>query len=127
MNESNAVASSVRDNVGQDVEIHDTKDPEAVFITSRARMRLALMQYKSGILARRGWINPLLLFLTVLSVSIVSDFGRKFGLSQSFWEAFFTIILVLSVIWLAHSLINAYRYRSKADLDSVIEKLESDD
>lgn len=122
-----AVAASIRDDLGDDVEIHDSSGPDAVFVTTRSKIELALRKYEEGVLARTRWVNPLVLCVTVLSVVLVADFESTLGFSAATWDAVFLAALAASVVWLAWAVVSFVRNRHKADIGYVIERLESEE
>lgn len=122
----NRVAASIRADVGEDVEIHDSSTPDTVFVTSRATIELALERYRQGVLARTQWVNPFITCVTVLSVLLVADFEPLLGFSSATWYAVFVVALLLSIVWLAWALVSFFRNRHKAEVEFVIERLESE-
>lgn len=124
--DDDAVAASIRADVGEGVEIHDSSTPDAVFVTSRATIELALERYRQGVLARTRWVNPFVTCVTVLSVLLVADFEPLLGFSSATWYAVFVVALLLSVVWLLWAVVSYLRNRHKADVEFVIERLESE-
>lgn len=125
MSRGNSVESSIKANVGDDVDIHDTKDPDAVYITNTSKIKLVLIEYEAAIKSQTSWVNPALLGITVLSVLFVTDFGSALGLPGDVWEAIFIVLLLLSIIWFVRSIQLFLQYKQKADIEYVIEQLES--
>lgn len=126
MADDDDVAASIRADVGDDVEIHDSAGPDAVFVTSRSKIELALRKYRTGVRARTKWVNPFVTSLTVLSVLLVADFEATLGFSGATWSAVFVVALLLSVCWLVWAVASFVRNRHKADITYVIETLESE-
>lgn len=124
--QSDDVVATIREDVGEDVDIHDSSNPDAVFLTTRSKMELALRKYKSGLLAKAKWVNPFVIMSTFLSVLLVTDFKSVFGFSQGTWEAVFLMGFLISSIWLLICLYEYIENRHKADTDYVIKELESD-
>lgn len=120
------VVASIRADVGEDVEIHDSSSPDAVFVTSRSKIELALRKYRRGVLARTRWVNPFVTCITILSVLLVADFRSTLGLPRATWYAVFVVAFLLSVVWLVWEVLSFLRNRHKSDVEFVIETLESD-
>lgn len=126
MAEEDPIAASIRADVGEDVDIHDSSQPDAVFVTSRATIELALQHYRQGVLARTRWVNPFVTCITILSVLLVADFESRLGFSASTWDAVFVLALLISLAWLGMAIISYLRNRHQADPQYVIERLESE-
>jgi hypothetical protein len=120
------VAASIRADIGEEVEIHDSSTPDAVFVTSRSRIELALQKYQEGVLARTRWVNPFVMCITILSVLLVADFKSLLGLSAAAWYSVFVVALLLSIVWLGWAVVSLVQNRHKADPEFVIEYLESE-
>lgn len=126
MSEEETVAATIRADLGEEVEIHDSSEPDAVFVTTRSKIELALRNYREGVLARRGWVNPFVTSVTILSVLLVADFETRLGLPATTWYAVFVLALALSLAWLGRELLAYVRNRHRADIAHVIQTLESE-
>lgn len=124
MSKSDGFEAKLAEEVGDDVPIHDTKDPDEVFLTSKSRLKLALMQYKEGVRSLRGWVNPFILLVTVGSILLVGNFQQTFGMSGEFWTAAYFITALVALIWLIYSLLNYRSNRDQAKVDTVIDELK---
>ena len=96
----------LKEDVGQDAEVYNTKDPDEVFLTNRSRLELALRDYKDGIKAMNSWINPFILFVTVMPILLVGSFTQTFGIPESVWNNLYLTIAIFSVGWLIYTMIN---------------------
>ena len=126
MSKQNNIESSLKDSLGDDVEIHDTMDPDAVFITTKAKIELALRDYKQGVESSNAWENPATLFLTLLSVITVADFQKSFGLSADTLSSIYIVLTVISVVWLIKSIYTWYNHRKKSDIQQMIKDLKTE-
>lgn len=124
MAETDDIAATIRADVGDDVEIHDSSGPEAVFVTTRSKIELALRQYRRGVVAQTRWVNPFVTAVTLLSVLVVADFDATLGFSEATWSAVFFGAFALSILWLGWELYTFARHRHHADIEFVIEHLE---
>lgn len=120
-----SVESSIREDVGDDIEVHDTKDPDEIYVTNPSKMRLVLQQFEKAIRAKTNLLNPIVLGITTSSVLFVSDFNTTFGFSAEMLRTAFVIITVGCVIWLARLLYTVYIHRGKTDAEYVINELKS--
>ena len=124
MSTEDDITTTIPDSIGENVEIHDSSTPEALFFTTRSKIELALRDYQDGVLARRRWVNPAVTSATFLSVLIVADFSEFLGLSGDFWRSMFFFGLFLSILWLIKSIYDLVNNRNKANIEYVIERLE---
>lgn len=123
MSGNDDISGQLKQEVGDDVLIHDTKDPDEVFLTNKSRLKLALLTYKDGIRARTAWVNPFILLVTTLSILLVADFQQNLGLSSDIWSSIYILISLISLIWLLKELWKWYVFREKARTDTVISQL----
>jgi hypothetical protein len=121
------IGTAIEEDIGEGVGFHDSSDPEAVYLTTKERIKLVLMEYTSAVEDRTMWKTPFVLFLSSISVFFVSDFKSLFGLSESVWKAFFIIVVLLSLLWLLKSLNDYRRAKQKSSVAYVINRLEVDD
>jgi len=122
-----SVESSVRLDVDDDVVIHDTKDPEEIYVTNPSKMKLVLKEFEDAIRAKAQVANPVVLGITTLSVLFVSDFSTTFGISAKVWESMFLLITLGCGIWFLRSVYSVYKLREKSKLEYVVEELKSYD
>ena len=123
---SNDWEGQLKEDVGQDAEVYNTKDPDEVFLTNRSRLELALRDYKDGIKPINSWINPFILFVTVIPILLVGSFTQTFGIPESVWNNLYLTIAIFSVGWLIYTVINIIQESQKADIKYVIEELKGE-
>lgn len=126
MGQSEDVNSSIREDIGEGVDFHDSSSPDAVFLTTRARIHLALIQFKEGVLAKTKWVNPLMMVVTLSSAILVTDFKQFLALPANVWKAMFVFGLLLSVGWLLRAIYGYVDNREKSEIDYVIDQLKTD-
>lgn len=124
MDQSDDLEGELKQEVGEDVPVHNTKDPDEVFLTSKSRLKLALLEYEDGVKSLRGWANPFILLITVVSILLVADYQQTFGMSGDFWLAAYFMTGVISLIWLIYAIFLYLKNRKKAEIDSVIQNLK---
>ncbi|KAA9410254.1 hypothetical protein EGO51_10715 [Haloarcula hispanica] len=127
MDQSDDLGGSLNVEVGEDVPIHNTKDPDEVFLTSKSKLKLALLEYKEGVKSLRAWVNPLVLLMTVGSILLVGNFQKTYGVPAEFWRAIYFITAIISIFWLVYSLYSFYENRQNAKVDSIIKQLKKEE
>ncbi|PXA02833.1 hypothetical protein DDZ13_15100 [Coraliomargarita sinensis] len=106
----------------QQTKVHLNFDQNVVIITED-RLELCLRDYIGLITKRKGWITPVSLLAAFVTAVCTSDFSETFGISKSTWEAVFIILIFISLVWSACSIIDAIRNRSSLrDLIDAIKK-----
>ena len=111
---------------GEDVEIHDNSSPDAVFVTSKAKIELALRKYKQGVLAKQAWVNPFVILVTVASTLQVTTFTSFLGLSGTTWKGAFVLMMVISAAWLINSVRKYITNKDKSKFEYVMDELRVD-
>lgn len=101
-------------------ETHENTAQEVIKITVD-RARLVLFQHKDALEAKRAWVAPLGLVITIILVFITSNFKEFFGFKADTWAAVFLIGLALSFYWLVCAVCRAVR---SAGIEDVINKLK---
>lgn len=126
MSQKNDYTSQLRQDVGDDAIIHDTKDPDEVFITTKSKMKLKLSKYEEAVKARSNWTQPAILFLTVMPVLLAANFTQAYILSPGQWQFLYAFFALGSVIWLARKMYNLARNWGNAKIEYVMEELRAD-
>ena len=117
--------SSVQLDVNDDVKIHDTKDPDEIYVTNPSKMKLVLYEFEKAIRIKNRIINPIVLGVTTLSVLFVSDFNTTLGLSPQSWKAIFILITLGCLLWLIISIVKMVHYWEQMSPEYVVEELKS--
>ena len=118
-NGQDPMAEFARRVVQQDSRIHLNLGQEFIF-TTEDKLRLCLTSHLHRVEARRSWIAPLGILVTILVV-IPSTTFKTFLFSPDTWTAIFTIAGISSLIWLIRSAIKA---RVSASLDTVVAEIK---
>ena len=130
MTNPNDLEASIREDVGDDADIHISSAPDEVFYTNREKLKLALIDYQNVIKSKYRSSGFISVFLTSLSVVLVADFTETFGISADLWLNIFTTVAILSLIVIVYDGFKWLINRRKAKIESVIEelrKVESDE
>ena len=105
--------SNYRSNVRSDL-IEITED----------KLENILIKHLSRIGARKAWIAPLGIFISVILAITSATFTDKFGISQSTWEALFYLSGIGSFIWLFISIISVVINWKKSSTDYLIKLIK---
>ncbi|MGA3207533.1 MAG: hypothetical protein ABSE05_06895 [Syntrophales bacterium] len=92
--EENKFIDKVRSNVKSDL-IEITAD----------KLENILLKHLHKLGIRRSWATPLPVFITALLASLTATFSDKFGINGSVWQAFFLLVVCVTVVWLVVALI----------------------
>jgi hypothetical protein len=99
--------------------VHDNVAQEVVRITVD-RLKLVLSQHLEDLEARRQWIAPLGIVLTLLITFATTTF-KEFVFPAATWEAFFMMATLLCSVWFVRT---AYRSWRAGSVDDVVERLK---
>jgi len=98
---------------------------QEIIVTNTDKVRLILNDHHKVIKRKIEWINPLGIFLSVLTTILTAKFDQeKFGISPQMWQAIFIISCIISCVWTVILVINALRYVKKGTVDQFIDKLK---
>ncbi|MBO5254844.1 MAG: hypothetical protein J6B07_03360 [Opitutales bacterium] len=107
--------------IGNQLTIHKNIEQEIV-IVNIDKVRLILNEHNSNIKKRLDWINPLALFLAILTANLTADFKDFWGIPAPTWDAIFILLGFASGIYLFYAFCSCFS--RKSTIDDVIEKLK---
>lgn len=100
---------------------------QEIIVTNTDKVKIILDEHHKIIKKKIEWINPIGLFLSVLTTLLTAQFDKnKFGLSPEIWHAIFIVACLVSFVWSTILMINAIRYHKKGTVEQCIEKLKID-
>jgi hypothetical protein len=126
MSQRDDYTTELRQDVGEDAIIHDTKDPDEVFVTTKSKMKLKLSKYEKAVRARTNWVQPVILFLTVIPVLLAADFTQTYILTPGQWQFLYAFCALGSVIWFVKHVYNLVKNWGNARIEYVMEELRAD-
>ena len=88
---------------------------QGVIVITEDKVRLCLLKHLSQLEARRGWIAPAGILLTIITTFATTTF-RDFMLNSDTWKAIFIIAGLLVAAWLIKAIIVALRSPSIEDV-----------
>lgn len=98
---------------------------QEIIVTNTDKVKLILNDHHKIIKKKIEWINPVGIFLSVLTTLLTAKFDEiKFGISPQIWQAIFIVACFASFIWSVILIVNAIRYYDKGTVDQCIEKLK---
>ncbi len=113
-------------NLINEMTIH-TNLRQEIIITNTDKVKLILNDHHEIIKRKIEWLNPVGIFLTVLTTILTAKFDEtKFGISPQMLKAIFVISCILSFVFSIILIFNAVRYRKKGTIEEFIEKLKID-
>lgn len=83
-----------------------------------------LLKHLENISARKAWLMPLSLFITVLLANLTSTFTLKFGVPAATWEALYLLLSISSGFWFIYALIRAI-FAAKCNLSDLISYIKN--
>ena len=92
-----------------------------IIVTTEDKIRLHLLDHLNIMERKKEWITPSSLLITIIAVLITANF-KDFLLKSETWKLVFIICGVVSFVWLAKSLIFAFR---KYNVEDFIEELKN--
>ncbi len=83
-----------------------------------------LLKHLSKLAARRSWITPLTLAVTLGLTITTATFSTTFGLDAAVWQAVFLILACGSFIWLILAVIDLARSWHETSLSSLMDHIK---
>ncbi len=111
------------DELTTDLKIHRNLTQD-VILTTQDRLRLALIEHRDTLSAKREWISAALLSLSLLTTILLTDFENALGLSADTWRAAYGFFFILALGWLINSLVKLFRNRKRGDIDYVLKQIK---
>lgn len=95
---SRIVSDALASEIVQNTTLHLNLSQDAIVITED-KVRLCLIEHLGRMEAKKDWIAPAGVLLTLLITFATTTF-QDFGLKAATWQAIFVISAVLSLAWL---------------------------
>ena len=95
---------------------------QSVIVTTEDKLRLKLQAHLSNTEKTKDWIAPFSLLLS-LSLALLSADFKDLVFPAATWRAFFIFAAIISGLWLASTLRQAFRSRT---VDSLIDEIKSE-
>lgn len=103
--------------------VHKSLDQEVV-VTTVDKVRLCLLKNQECLRAKREWVTPLSLLLTLLAALFATEF-KDFGLAAAVWEAAFVLGAGASFVWLLFAGGKAWRNRPIGGIEQIVSELKA--
>lgn len=115
----------VAEELSEGLTIHRNLDQEVV-VTTVDKVKLCLMENEKALSARREWITPLTVFVTLVTTFAATSFKDAL-LQAATWRAIYIIGLFTSLVWLIHAAYQAWENRNRAGIQAILRKLKAHD
>lgn len=100
--------------------VHSNLDQEVIQVTED-KLRLVLNEHLTQVEKKNGWIAPLGIVITIVTLFTTATFKDAFFKAAT-WEAIFLLSGLLSLAWLMKA---AYVAFSSPSVDAVVEKIKN--
>jgi hypothetical protein len=104
----------------QNSKVHFNVDQETIIITED-KIRLCMHQHLGRVEARREWIAPTGVLITLLIIFPTTTF-KDFIFTAAVWTAIFVIATLITFAWLIRAIIRARRAPSVEDIVRVMKR-----
>lgn len=112
------------ENIVSQITVHHNLSQE-IIVTNADKVKILLNDHHCIVKKKIEWINPVGIFLSVLTTIITAKFeDYTFGMKPEFWAAIFYLALASTFVWSSILIYNAIKYRNKGTIDGFIEKLK---
>lgn len=110
-------------NMADSSEYYDNISQEFIRTTSD-KLKLCLIEYRSGLRARADWITPMGILITILATLAVSDFKSFLGIAATTWSTAFFLLAIGFFCWLIASIVNAIKNWKKGNIDTLVKAIK---
>jgi hypothetical protein len=118
---SNIMTDALAGEIVQQTKLYLNVNQDAIVITED-KVRLCLIQHLSKLEARRDWLAPAGIFLT-LAVTFPTTTFHDAVVSAATWQAVFVIVTALDLAWLVRTVWRAWR---SPKLEDVVASMKRD-
>lgn len=102
------MAGAITERLVQNTTVYANLDQDALIITED-RVRLCLLKHLNRLEARRHWIAPAGILVTIVATFMTSTFKDFLYLKGATWQAIFIVAGVLTFGWLVWASVRAFR------------------
>jgi len=112
--QANIVSDALAEQIVQESKLY-LNVAQGVIVITEDKVRLCLIKHLSRLEARRGWIAPAGILLTIITTFATTTF-RDFVLNSDTWKAIFIIAGLLVAAWLIRAIAVALQSPSVEDV-----------
>lgn len=121
---NNDLNIKIDEDLTNQLTIHKNLTQE-IIVTNTDKVRLILNDHNEIVKKKIGWLNPVGLFISVLTTLLTAKFEEeKFGIKPEIWNGIFIVSCIATFFWSVVLIINALRYYNKGSVEHCIEKLK---
>ena len=95
---------------------------QVVIVTTEDKLRLCLYKAIDNLDAKREWLTPVALLVTLVLTLTTAEFKDQFTIPAATWEAFFLLLTVASFIWTGVALWKASKV--KVSVESIVSEIK---
>jgi hypothetical protein len=111
---SKIITDALASEIVQQTKLHVNLSQEAIVITED-KVRLCLIAHLRGLEAKRDWIAPTGVLLTIIGTFATTTFHDA-GLSAAAWQAIYIISGIMTLGWLGRALLVAWKAPTMEDV-----------
>jgi hypothetical protein len=97
---------------------------QEVIVTTVDKLRLCLLESRDCLTAKREWLTPLSLMLTLLTTLVAAEF-RTFIFAPPVWMAIYFLGALLSFLWLFRAGHRAWQNRRRGSIEEIVERFKA--
>jgi len=95
---------------------------QEIIVTTADKARLCLIEAMDRMERRRAWIAPAGILATLLVVFPTTTFQDFLGFSREYWKAAFSIVTLVTSLWLVKCI---FDIRRSLSIDEVVNRLRA--
>lgn len=112
------------DEIRKKTEVYDNFMPKDMIITNSEKVEICLNNYKNALTAKKDWLLPFGILVSLLTSLGTSNFKDAFGLPSNVWEAIYIVLSLVMAGWFALDVYHLVKYYEKSEVSYLIEQLK---
>lgn len=114
----------IKEEITKEFTVHKNVKQELILLTED-KAELCLLKNRDYLTAKKEWLIPLSIFLTLLTSLITTEKFKNIIFDSSVWIAIYVISAFVSFVWLICAVKKAWSNRKKGNIDSIIRELKA--
>ena len=89
-------------------------------------MENTIIKFLTKYIKANSWLTPFSIVVSILFSLLTSEVNKNlFNISKEIWNAIFYLSLAASLVWLAITIFNHFRFRKDSKIESLICKIKN--
>ena len=106
-------------------EVYTNTQSNLIEITED-KLENTIIKFLTKYMKANSWLTPFSIVVSILFTLLTSEVNKNlFNVSKEIWNAIFYLSLAASLVWLAITIFNHFRFRKDSKIESLICKIKN--